>query len=103
MRESSLPAPPFAWAERRRSASVSLLMAAYLNVAARVREPAEPSWATMDLGGYAIVSEIGRGGMGYVFRARSPDGRDVAIKLMFKTNSADARARFAREQRLLGS
>jgi hypothetical protein len=57
----------------------------------------------MELGGYSIVWEIGRGGMGTVYRARSPEGRDVAIKLLLKAGSKEARERFDREQRLLAS
>src|SRR5262245_38225371 len=34
------------------------------------------------LGGYEIVKEVGRGGMGSVFLGRSPDGRAVAVKLL---------------------
>ncbi len=52
------------------------------------------------VGGYELEGEIGRGAMGRVFRARSPAGKTVAIKLL-KRNEAAAVARFERERRLL--
>ena len=55
------------------------------------------------LGAYEVLGEIGRGGMGIVFRGRAPDGRVVAIKLLRKLDSPDARARFEREERILAS
>jgi serine/threonine protein kinase/Tfp pilus assembly protein PilF len=54
------------------------------------------------IGSYEVVSEIGRGSMGVVYRARSPEGRDVALKLLSVTD-ADALASFEREARLLWS
>ena len=56
----------------------------------------------MRLGAYEVVSELGRGGMGTVLRARSPEGRDVAIKVLNRLD-VPTRARFERERRLLGS
>jgi formylglycine-generating enzyme required for sulfatase activity len=41
--------------------------------------------------------------MGVVFRARAADGRAVAIKLLTRPTSVEARARFERERRLLAS
>jgi serine/threonine-protein kinase len=58
------------------------------------------------LGVYEIEARIGAGGMGEVYRARDTRlGRDVAIKVLpdALTRSADRRARFAREARLLAS
>ncbi len=49
---------------------------------------------------YTIESLIGRGGMGAVYKAKSPQGRAVAIKLLVATNSPEAAARFARETKL---
>lgn len=52
------------------------------------------------LGRFRIISQIGRGGYGIVFRARDPKlGRDVAIKIprLDAALSADARRRFIRE------
>ncbi len=56
----------------------------------------------MRLGPYEVQEVIGRGGLGTVFRARSPAGEDVALKLLGKTGAAGI-ARFERERRLLGS
>ena len=58
------------------------------------------------LGVYQIEARIGAGGMGEVYRARDTKlGRDVAIKVLPRalTRSADRRARFEREARLLAS
>ena len=67
--------------------------------------------STVDLSGrrlgvYQIQARIGAGGMGEVYRARDTRlGRDVAIKVLpgALTRSADRRARFEREARLLAS
>ena len=56
------------------------------------------------IGHYQLLEEIGRGGMGVVFRARDTKlGRDVALKLLPPLFTADAGrvARFEREARLL--
>ena len=50
------------------------------------------------LGDFAIVREIGRGGMGVVYRAQDPSGRAVAVKLLQARR--EALARFSREARL---
>ncbi len=58
------------------------------------------------LGPYEIVSAIGAGGMGEVYRARDPKlGRDVAIKVLPKAFAGDAArmARFQREAKVLAS
>jgi eukaryotic-like serine/threonine-protein kinase len=58
------------------------------------------------LGSYEIVSLLGSGGMGEVYRARDIRlGRDVAIKILPEgfTADADRRARFEREARLLAA
>lgn len=57
-----------------------------------------------NLGPYQIHSEIGRGGMAIVYRARQPSmERDVAIKVITKDLSGDPEAgqRFQREARLI--
>ena len=58
------------------------------------------------LGPYEIVSLIGAGGMGEVYRARDPKlNRDVALKILPEVFAADGErlARFRREARLLAS
>jgi serine/threonine protein kinase/Tol biopolymer transport system component len=58
------------------------------------------------LGPYTIVSPLGVGGMGEVYRARdSKLGRDVAIKILppHFTSDPERRARFAREARTLAT
>jgi formylglycine-generating enzyme required for sulfatase activity len=54
------------------------------------------------IGPYEVVATLGQGGLGVVFAARSPEGRDVAIKVLRK-NDASVVARFERERRLLSS
>jgi len=58
------------------------------------------------LGAYEILSPLGAGGMGEVYRARdSRLGRDVAIKVLPETVAGDAErlARFEREARALAA
>jgi len=58
------------------------------------------------LGPYQILSAIGAGGMGEVYRARDPKlGRDVAIKVLPEAFARDAErmARFQREAKVLAS
>ena len=58
------------------------------------------------LGAYEIVSSLGAGGMGEVYRARDTKlGRDIALKVLPEAFSKDKErlARFEREARLLAS
>jgi serine/threonine-protein kinase len=58
------------------------------------------------LGSYEILSQIGAGGMGEVYRAHDPKlGRDVAIKVLPEAFARDAArmARFQREAKVLAS
>jgi len=58
------------------------------------------------LGSYEIVSALGEGGMGVVYRARDTKlNRDVALKILPETFALDAerRARFTREAQILAS
>ena len=58
------------------------------------------------LGHYEIVSSLGAGGMGEVYRAKETRlGRQAAIKLLLEEVSADPErlARFEREARVLAS
>src|SRR5438105_15763182 len=57
-------------------------------------------------GPYEIVSALGAGGMGEVYRARDTKlGRDVALKILPETFALDPdrRARFQREAQVLAS
>ena len=55
------------------------------------------------LGEFELLSELGRGGMGVVYRAWQPSlGRHVAVKKLFQLGDPKAEARFAREIRALG-
>jgi WD40 repeat protein/serine/threonine protein kinase len=69
-------------------------------------EPAdEPSSgpARRTLGEYELLSELGRGGTGVVYRAWQPGlRRQVALKCLAKLGEPEAEARFRREIRALG-
>jgi len=65
-----------------------------------------PELQGRDIGGYTVVSLLGRGGMGEVYRARDVKlGRDVAIKILPADIAASPErvARFEREARLLAA
>ena len=56
----------------------------------------------MRIGSYEVLGELGRGGMGIVYRVRAPDGREAALKVLARADPG-ALARFERERRLLAS
>jgi serine/threonine protein kinase len=67
--------------------------------------PAETSGepARRTLGEFELLSELGKGGMGKVYRAWQPSlGRQVALKVLLHSGDAKAEARFRREIRALG-
>src|SRR5437870_839153 len=79
-------------------------------------QPAEAAQSQVDatvtmlvcgaLGSYRVVSQLGKGGMGEVYRAHDPKlGRDVAIKTLppALANDPERVARFRREARALAS
>ena len=65
--------------------------------------PEERPAAPRRLAEFELLSELGRGGMGVVYRAWQPSlGRQVAVEALYRTGDPKAEARFAREIRALG-
>ncbi len=51
---------------------------------------------------YVLTGELGRGGMGVVYRARDPIlDREVAVKLILPSHVAETEERFRREAQLV--
>src|SRR5688572_7678409 len=97
---------PFLSAERESSAFSEQLDPTVLNDALRdfVDAPATPLAEGDRLGPYEIVSFVGSGGMGEVYKARDTRlGRTVAVKRLHSHLAArpDGRARFEREARAI--
>jgi WD40 repeat protein/serine/threonine protein kinase len=77
--------------------------AARVSAAEPAGEPEPPPASRRLLGEFELLSELGRGGMGVVYRAWQPSlGRQVALKCLFQTGDPKAEARFRREIRALG-
>src|SRR5262249_6120534 len=77
-----------------------------LNVAARLATTRPTMSVGSRIGPYELLSRLGAGGMGDVYRARDSQlGRDVAIKLLpsIFLSDPDRLARFERESRILAS
>ncbi len=70
------------------------------------RDGAPPDGGGSRVGPYRLISEVGRGGMGVVFRAQRADGafeHEVAIKLLATSPGARVLERFQQEQQALAS
>ena len=56
----------------------------------------------MQVGPYEVLSEIGRGGLGIVYRVRRPSGGEAALKLLVKVDP-EKLGHFERERRILAA
>ena len=87
-------------------AAASFLATPAMAMAARELDAGPALAAGQQFGPYTIVSRLGAGGMGEVYRARDPTlRRDVAIKVLptLFTRDPERLARFEREAQLLAS
>lgn len=65
--------------------------------------PPEVSPGARFIGEFELLSKLGQGGMGVVYRAWQPSlGRQVALKALMRSSDPKAETRFAREIRALG-
>src|SRR4051812_26283894 len=67
--------------------------------------PEEPAWVGRCVGGFELLGELGRGGMGAVYKAWQPGlNRVVALKMIHGGGLADPDAvgRFRREAEAVG-
>ncbi|MCU0865906.1 MAG: serine/threonine protein kinase [Planctomycetes bacterium] len=88
---------------RMRANEVLALAGELASIAAPPVTPPKPGIQAL-VGGFRVVAEAGRGGMGIVYRARQEAlGREVALKVLAPALSASARARarFEWEARML--
>jgi serine/threonine protein kinase len=77
-----------------------------VGLAAAHAEPAPASWIGHRIGPYRLLAEIGRGGMGAVYRAVRDDDqyrKEVAIKLVQDQGSSFVLDRFLNERQILAS
>jgi serine/threonine protein kinase len=77
-----------------------------LDVASRLKARTQPSLLGRRLGSFNLISMLGKGGMGEVYRAKDQKlGRDVAIKVLSEEFAQDDMriSRFQREAKLLAS
>lgn len=73
---------------------------------ARHSSSSQPQGDRKQIGKYRLESVLGRGGMGTVYRCVSPDGRTLALKVLFQRIDQEddaVRERFEREIRILGA
>ena len=67
---------------------------------ARFQPPDQPAPPSLLVGGYEVLEELGRGGMGVVYRARHRTlGHEVAVKVLprYLAKNATLLQRFLRE------